>query len=78
MSAAISGTARASGSPHAGSLMPGYNVTPMSRKLCLIVRSPENRIPRGKLPRLTEFAFHPLPECEVSVELFVVHLEEIP
>src|SRR4051794_13150457 len=27
---------------------------------------------------LTKFAFHPLPEREVSVELFVIHLEEIP
>ena len=27
--------------------------------------------------RLPEFAFHPLPECEVSLELLVIHLEEI-
>jgi hypothetical protein len=31
-----------------------------------------------RLPRLTEFAFQPLPECEVSVELFVIQPEEIP
>jgi hypothetical protein len=37
----------------------------------------EKSYPR-KLLRLTEFAFHPLPEREVSVPLFVVHLEEIP
>jgi hypothetical protein len=37
----------------------------------------EKSNPRRFLP-LTEFAFHPLPEREVSVELFVVHLEEIP
>ena len=47
-----------------GKVVPDRSVAEKSHLVC-------------RLLGLTEFAFHPLPECEVSVELLVVHLVEI-
>src|SRR3954468_14471661 len=52
-------------------------MTTTSGKLCSIPWSRKNRVPPA-LGLLTELTFHSLPECEVSVELFVIHLEKIP